>query len=147
MKTSEDVAGWLSQSPLFGELDPEGIDRLATIAVAVEYPPGTAIISEGEQGEAFYILHSGQLSVGAADFGDEQKTVATLEPGSIFGEVSALTGEPRTATITSMDACRAFKFEMVAVFSILKDYPEVLSTLKRLAVARTEDLLNKMGGF
>ena len=134
----------IAKSKLFALLDEEGRQRIGKIAEEQTFPPGSALIQEGEQGEAFYASLSGTLKVTAADFADEAQTIATLGPGEVFGEIAALTGEPRTATVVAESEVKVLRFEMVSVFNVLKDYPEVLAELKRLGLTRTEDLLTKM---
>lgn len=140
------IADLVAKSKLFALLDDEGRARIGRIAEALTFPAGTTLIQEGEQGDAFYASLSGVLKVSAADFADEAQQIATLEPGSVFGEIAALTGEPRTATVVAESEVQILKFEMVSVFGVLKDYPDVLAELKRLGLTRTEDLLTKMMG-
>lgn len=99
---------------------------------------------EGEAGDAFYFCVAGQLRVRASDIEDNETHVATLGPNAVFGEIGVLTREPRTATVTTETPCEILKFEMTAVFNVLKDYPDVIAELKRLGLARSEDLLAKV---
>jgi CRP-like cAMP-binding protein len=102
------------------------------------------IVREGEEGNAFYCTLSGTLKVSANDYSESEKHVATLMGGSVFGEIAALSREPRTATVTAQTDVKALEFEIVAVFSVLKDYPDVLAELRRLGIHRSEDLLTKV---
>lgn len=140
----QSLEAFIEKSKIFGLLDDPGIQRLEKVAVEVDFPAGTAIVQEGEAGDAFYCLCSGTLKVSANDFGDTEKHLATLMPGAVFGEIAALSGEPRTATVTAQSDVRALKFEIVSVFNVLKDYPNVLAELNRLGITRSEDLLNKL---
>ena len=135
---------FITKSKIFGLLDEEGRERLARIAEEVEFPAGTVVFSEGEEGDAFYCTLSGTLKVVANDYAESEKHLATLMGGSVFGEIAALSGEPRTATVTAQSDVKALKFEMVAVFAVLKDYPQVLAGLNRLGVERSEHLLSKV---
>jgi CRP-like cAMP-binding protein len=140
----EALDAFIARSKIFGLLDEEGRERLARIAQPLEFPAGTVVFKEGEHGDAFYCTLSGTLKVVANDFAETEKHVATLMGGSVFGEIAALSGEPRTATVTAQSDVKALKFEIVAVFAVLKDYPKVLASLNRLGVQRTEDLLSKV---
>jgi CRP-like cAMP-binding protein len=60
--------------------------------------PGTTIIREGEPADAFYILDAGEVTVTSAKEGAEQ-VVGVLRPGSYFGELGLLSGQPRAATV------------------------------------------------
>ena len=140
----EALNAFLAKSKIFSLLDEEGRARLARIAEEVQFPAGTAIVREGEHGDAIYCTLSGTLRVAANDFAQSERHVATLMGGSVFGEIAALSGEPRTATVTAQTEVKALKLEIVAVFAVLKDYPIVLAELQRLGIHRTEDLLSKV---
>lgn len=133
----------IPKSRIFQLLDAEGRGRLDKIAAEVHYKPGDVLMRQGEPGDAFYAILSGAIAVKAEDYGEE-KQVAVLEAGSVCGEIAALTREPRTATLTAMTDVAVLRFEIVSVFGVLKDYPQVLAELNRLGVMRSEDLLEKM---
>jgi CRP-like cAMP-binding protein len=134
----------LAESKIFALLDEEGRKRLRAIAVEQTVAPGTALIREGDEGDAFYMLLDGRLTVDAESFTEDQQRVAVLTDGAVFGEIGALTHEPRTATVTAETEARVLRFEMVSVFGVLKDYPDALAGLKRLGLARSEELLEKL---
>lgn len=133
----------IQKSRIFQLLDAEGRERLERVAVEQGFLPGEVLMRQGEPGDAFYAILSGSIAVKAEDFGEE-KQVAVLDAGSVFGEIAALTREPRTATLTAISEVAVLRFEIVSVFAVLKDYPEVLAELNRLGVKRSEDLLEKM---
>jgi CRP-like cAMP-binding protein len=133
----------LRKSAVFQRLDAEGCARLERIAIEETYQPGEQIVRQGEAGDAFFAILAGDVAVTAEDFG-ETKQVATLSAGTVCGEIAALTREPRTATLTASTVVRVMRFEIVSVFNVLKDYPQVLAELNRLGVEREEDLLQKM---
>jgi CRP-like cAMP-binding protein len=63
-----------------------------------EVPPGTAIFREGDEGDRFYLVFAGMLSVSNRSMGKRE----VLRPGDYFGEVSLTMNMPRTATVTSI---------------------------------------------
>jgi CRP-like cAMP-binding protein len=135
---------FISRSHIFQLVDDDGLTRLAKVASEVTFRPGDVILREGDPGDAFYAILQGEVSVDAHDLAGEKKHIALLSSGTVFGEIAALTHEPRTANITALTAVRALRFEIVSVFAVLKDYPDVLAELNRLGVSRSEDLLEKM---
>ncbi|MCK6547243.1 cyclic nucleotide-binding domain-containing protein [Myxococcota bacterium] len=134
----------LAKSHVFQRLDADGRARLERIATETPFGAGEIIVHEGDPGDAFYVIVEGTVSVTADDFGTE-KEIAELGPGAVCGEIAALTREPRTATMTAKTDAKLLRFEMVAVFAVLKDYPAVLAELNRLGVTRSEDLLVRLG--
>lgn len=131
----------LESVDVFQTLDAAGFDRLEEVATQVHFATGAAILSEGEIGDDFFVIIDGTAAIEAQDFADEKIPVAELGPGRLFGEGSALTGEPRSATVIASEPMMTLRFEMVAVFGILKDYPEALNALRRLAVVNAESLV------
>lgn len=81
--------------------------RLAAEADTVGFEPGRAIVEEGQPGEAMFVILTGTARVVRGD-----RKVATLIPGDFFGELSALDGGPRTASVVSdtpMEVLRVFR--------------------------------------
>ncbi len=72
--------------------------EIATHARERHFGRGEHVINEGEDGHTFFVVTRGSLSVMA---GKANTEVARLARGNYFGEMSLLTGEPRTATVTA----------------------------------------------
>ena len=134
----------MADSHLFDLMDTAGRARLDAIAEVRSFPEGSVVVEEGEDGDAFYLLLEGEAGVEASDFTETPRGVATLTPGHVFGEIAALTGEPRTATVTAKTDLRVHRFEAKAVFKVLDDYPDVVEALKRLGIARSEQLMARL---
>jgi len=86
----------LRRIPLFAPLEPKSLERIAQQLVRLEVPAGDAVIREGEEGDRFYLIESGQLT---ATF--EGKVLRLMGPGDPFGEIALLRDVPRTATVTA----------------------------------------------
>jgi CRP-like cAMP-binding protein len=84
----------LSQAPLFRHLSATERDLLLEHFVPVSAAPGQVIVREGEPGDRFYVVQSGEVKVikGGAE-------IARLGPGEAFGETALLLNVPRTATV------------------------------------------------
>src|SRR5690606_5100241 len=75
-----------------------------------------------------------------------ERTVAKLQPGQTFGEMSLLTGEARTATVTAVTDCVLFELERPALAPVMQNRPEIAQELTRLVVHRrqsTQDSLRE----
>ncbi len=91
----------LQRIGLFGSMPGETLKALAEQMTREEVPAGTKIVIENETTARFYVLLSGLAGVSQ----DERGARSVIRPGEYFGEVAALMGIPRTATVTAMTAC------------------------------------------
>ena len=96
----------LAAVPLFDGFSKRHLRRLAGEADAVGFAPGRAIVEEGQAGEAMFVVLTGTARVVRGG-----RKVAALIPGDFFGELSALDGGPRTASVvpeTPVEVLRVF---------------------------------------
>ncbi len=93
----------------------------------------------GEVGKEMYIVNRGRLQV-VADSG--RTVLATLRPGSYFGEISILNmgnaGNRRTASVRSVGYSDLFCLSKDDLWDVLKDYPTARVRLEAIAVKRLE---------
>ena len=82
-----------------------GSDQLIELARYMElrtYKPNTKVFSEGDPGDCFYIIHRGRVSL-FKDISGEHTKLKELGKGNSFGEISLITGDPRTADVFAVD--------------------------------------------
>lgn len=68
------------------------------------YQAGETIVREGDAGSSSYLLKSGKVEV-SKTVEDTRIVLAVLEPGQVFGEMSLLDEQPRSATVTTLEPC------------------------------------------
>lgn len=88
----------LSRIGLLAELPGESLARLGARMERQELGPGAPIVREGEQGDRFYVVLGGMLTVSQASRGAR----GLLEPGDYFGEVALAMDIPRTASVRAL---------------------------------------------
>ena len=96
MARRDDNSALLAQVPLFSACSKKELQQLARKAEDRTVGAGTVLVREGEMGDAFYVIVSGQAEVDRS--GD---IVATIGPGSFFGDLALLDKAPRNATVTA----------------------------------------------
>ena len=96
----------LEDVPMFTRLSLVAKERLASRLVAVEVPPGTTIIREGDVGDRFYIIANGEAEVTTGG-----RTVTTRRRGDFFGEIALLRDVPRTATVSARTPMQLYALE------------------------------------
>lgn len=104
-KQMEELASqprWLQASQLFDSLTPEELRALMTEIQRIEVDGRRDLFRQGDQGNALFIVISGRLQA-VIEFPDgSEKVVAEMGPGDVIGEISLISGEPRTATIRAI---------------------------------------------
>jgi hypothetical protein len=93
----DELVTLLRAVPIFGPLELPTLERLARSAVPVSAPGGETVVAEGDHGDRYYVIRSGELQVSA---GGEDLRV--LGDGDGFGEIALLRDVPRTATVTAL---------------------------------------------
>jgi CRP-like cAMP-binding protein len=86
--------GRLTAIPLFSHLSPDEAHRLATFATETTVAPGQILMKEGD-----YSTELIAIEEGTADVVKGGRTVASLGPGELIGEMGLLSREPRSADV------------------------------------------------
>ena len=100
------AAATLAGTDLFGLLADAERDLLVAGAPMLTFGAGEAIVRQGDEGRSAYVVCRGRVRV-SLDTGDTE--LAVLETGAYFGEMSLLTGEPRTATVRAIVDCEVLE--------------------------------------
>jgi 2-polyprenyl-3-methyl-5-hydroxy-6-metoxy-1,4-benzoquinol methylase len=126
-----DLRAQLSWLPLFAGCSPAELSRVAGLCAPLEVDRGTTIVEEGQPGDRFYVLLTGRATVRA-----RRRKLATLGPGSFFGETALLTGGPRTATVKADTPLRLAVFDRDAFDRLLRDSPTTARAVLEGVAAR-----------
>ncbi|MBI5239914.1 MAG: cyclic nucleotide-binding domain-containing protein [Elusimicrobia bacterium] len=100
------------------------------------YDSGETVFRQGEVGDAFYIVHTGQVAVQVRKSLFFKKTVATLGPGSFFGEIALVSRTPRNATIKALEPAQLFTLVAADFDFVLKQNPAAKAEMERIAARR-----------
>jgi rhodanese-related sulfurtransferase len=115
----ERVAGLIKAEP-FKQLSFEHLCRCAEAMLPQDVEAGEDVVLQGEKGDYFYVIESGTAEVLRADAGRKAVSVASLGPGSSFGEEALLKGEPRNATVRMTKPGRLLKIDRADFDRLLK---------------------------
>src|SRR5262245_13643468 len=92
----------LDQVEILSSLSAAQHGQLASLSRLVLYGAGEVIAREGDAGASMFVLRRGEAAVTLSDVDGD---VARLSAGAFFGEMSLLTGDPRSATVTAVTDC------------------------------------------
>jgi small-conductance mechanosensitive channel len=126
----------IAEVVLFSPLSPEQIQAVAAGATDVLLGPGQVLFHQGEAGDSLFIIRRGEVEVLAGGEGPARHRIATLKRGDFFGEMSALTGQPRSATIAALtDLCvvEICKDDLAAMFTA---DPSIMEKMSQIVVDR-----------
>jgi CRP-like cAMP-binding protein len=134
-RSREGDSGLLASQPLFSSLDQIQLNYLALGSRRVRFGKGERIISQGDAGNSMFILATGKAEVLVEREGRAQ-LVGSLVAGDCFGEISLLTGEPRSATVLATLDCEVLEIEQETIGILLREHPELADSLSETVVAR-----------
>jgi cAMP-dependent protein kinase regulator len=129
----------LEASQLFSAFPQAALEQILSSTSLRSYDEGDIIVTEGEQGSSLFLIVSGEVKVFTRGEMGEHVPLAELGPGDFFGEVSLLTGRPRTATITAKTAVMAIELARDDVDRIAATCPEVHTVLEDFYRRRAQD--------
>ena len=131
------VAAMLAGVEFLEALTSEQLERLASESISVPYPVGGAVVRQGDEGDSLFLVASGRVEVSVrAPGGGSDRPLATLGPGDYFGEMSLLTGAPRSATIRAVKETSLVVLRKEALRPLLVADPMVLERLSKTLARR-----------
>src|SRR5437868_3478181 len=137
---------FLENVKLFAELSPDGVAKLGACLETAELPPNEVIVREGASGVVMYIVTSGLVEVRKKDpTTGIDFLVAQLSEGAAVGEMSLLTGKPRSATVTTVQPTVVFTLTRADFRNLLTQHPEISLGLARILAERLEDATKQVG--
>ncbi len=98
-----DVLRISANSPVLGSCSEADREAFESHVERQYFPCGTTILTEGEEGQCLWLLLKGTVQVVKDVAGRDPQHLATLEPGSIFGEMSFLQRAPHSASVVAME--------------------------------------------
>jgi NTE family protein len=122
------IASVLADLPLLDGLDPDTLGRLTEQFVRRSYPAGSEVVRQGQPCESFFVIESGSLFVHS----DRQGTLARLGPGDCVGEISMLTGQPASATVSAVSDTLLLVAPQAEVHALVDEAPLLARNFCRL---------------
>jgi hypothetical protein len=134
---TERPAAQIVVSPLFRDFT---VDEMVAVIAGLKllsFERGDVILKEGDPGASLYMLTSGRVRAFRREPATEkQKPLGDLDEGAFFGELSILTGRPRTASVVALSRCDLLELDRATLDEITRTHPHVWDVLREFAARR-----------
>jgi Cyclic nucleotide-binding domain/Tetratricopeptide repeat len=126
-------------TPLFEGLSADELMAVMRGLNLLTFEAGDILVAEGAPGDSMFILTDGIVKAFVRNPKGHYMKVKDLMEGDFFGEISVLTGKPRTATITAATHVEVLELGKATLDSITKQYPRVREVLKKFQEQRAQE--------
>jgi len=129
---------WLLRGmPIFDALDGKEIDYLSLQMAIEHFPAGQVVFHEGQAGDKFYVIESGQVEVTKMANGHPVR-LSSRSAGEYFGEIALLQNRPRTATVTAKTETVLLSLPAPTFQELVAGYGKVADAVERTGSRRTK---------
>ncbi len=135
------------RSALFASMNDEDILAVLELAHSEQHPAKHVLFYEGDEGDRLLLLLEGRVKVSLSSAEGKEAILSILEPGQLIGEMSLLDGGQRSATVTTMDACRFLVIWRKDFLGFLEQRPRVALALLQalsLRLRATNDMVGNL---
>jgi len=133
--------------PFFQHLDDAALQRILARSVHAQFQPGQTIIGHEEKTTDVLFLIEGHARVSIYSAGGRRVSFRDIRKGAIFGELSAIDGQPRSAAVEAVDICSAVKMRQEDFLQALKEEPEFMKAILRHLTQQVRALTSRVFEF
>jgi len=123
---------------LFKDTPENILADLAPLMKEMEYEQGTEIFKEGETGDCMYIIQQGNIRIHKGN-----TTLAILKEKEVFGELSLLDADTRSASATADTDCILYKIDQEPFYELMDERPEVAKGFIKILCQRLRTMNEK----
>ncbi len=127
----------ISGVDIFQSLNPQQRQDIAAHTAIRTFGDGEVIVRQGEPGQTMYIVAAGRAAVVLEP---SRQVVATIERGGYFGEMSLLTGDPRSATVLAQGDTLVLEIDADVFRTLGVENPRAIERIGVAAVTRRGEL-------
>ncbi len=137
------------RSPLFSTFSARELLAVIRGLTLASFEPGEVIVSEDEPGDSLFVLASGSVRIYVKNVAGRNQQIRMLEEGAFFGEISLLSGKPRSATITAAEPTEVLELDRQTLDAIVEQHPQVPEIIREVSEQRAmspEEVQARGGG-
>ena len=134
-RNKDDRIQLVSNIDLFKDFSKEILESISNSFLFKQLEAKEVLIKQGDDGESLFILVEGLLDV-SLTVGEENRHLTMLRPGAFLGEMALLTGEKRSANVTTAAASLVVELTKDSIMSLATTNPEVLEKMTSAVAKR-----------
>ncbi len=131
-------------TPLFQGFSEQDLAAVIHDLELVTFAPGDILVAEGAPGDSLFILSTGSVKAYVRNPKGHYVRVHTLVEGDFFGEISVLTGKPRTATLVAATSCEVLELRKDKLDALTRTHPQVREVLQKFRDERARSTIEAM---
>jgi len=137
----------LKAVPFFSLLSDSDLDVIRALATEKHYPKNAVVLTEGEMGDSLYMIQSGKVKVFIGDDEGREIILKIMGPGTFFGEMSLIDRQPRSASVTTLEAS-VFQVLTHAMFEkCVEQAPRIGNIVMQVLANRVREADRKIGSL
>lgn len=130
------LAHMMRKVEFFTPLTVGQLDQILPAIMLYSYDKGETVFSQGQKGDAFYIVYKGSVDILLRRWLVLKKKVATMKEGDFLGEIALISDEPRTATVVCAEPTLLFTLIADDFKLVLGENPAAAAEMARIAARR-----------
>ena len=128
-----DKLSLLQSVPIFSDLSPSDLNKIAERMIQRTYAKGQMILLEDDLGQTFFVIGGGSVKITRLSDDGREVILAMLGESDFFGEMSLLDGAGRSANVVALDSSEVLTLSRNDFLEILQEYPKIsISLLEEL---------------
>lgn len=135
----------LGRVSIFAPLSQEEIEKLAHASTVRIFAPGESIVRKGQEGNSMFVITRGAVKVQLPE-NNYQRTINSLRTNDFFGEMSLLTGQPRTANVIAEEETEVLQIRKNAIKPLFEANPRLMDLICEIVEERRELLKPAVNG-
>ena len=128
-----DKLSLLQSVPIFSDLSPSDLNKIAQRMIRRTYTKGQMILLEDDLGQTFFVIAEGSVKITRLSDDGREVILAMLGESDFFGEMSLLDGAGRSANVVALESSEVLTLARNDFLEILEEYPKIsISFLEEL---------------
>ena len=115
----------LRRASLFAQLDEVELAELRRYMTRHSFRRGEVVFHQGDPSGKLYVVEEGWVKLTRQSEGGDELLIDVFGPGSIFGEVSIFTNEPRTGTVTAIEPLNMTSLSRDSFYRLVQSHPRI----------------------